>query len=100
MLPCGWEALSPLALAPPSCSSVCNLHKIQNLQRCIFVCSGAGGILGLQSPFGGTHQEADVLREGGANPSHGSDRGLRGQPHPTLLTEFMSSNRKTSFTVF
>lgn len=53
--------------------------------------------MGLQSPLGGTHQETDVLREGGANPSHGSDRGLGGQPHPTSLTEFMSSNRKTNF---
>lgn len=36
--------------------------------------------MGLQSPVGRTYQETDLLREGGANPAHGSDRGLRGQP--------------------
>lgn len=55
--------------------------------------------MGLQSPVGGTYQETDVLREGGANPAHGSDRGPRGQPCTGSPLRFLLLTGKLFFTV-
>lgn len=53
--------------------------------------------MGLQSPVGRTYQETDVLREGGANPAHGSDRGLRGQPCSDSPAQVVFTDRKIRF---